>query len=282
MKKVSFSLISKITVAITFFFVGALGARTIEAATEVARINGAVISLQDFEKRYKEHLKFFQFTAPTRKAVLDEIIKKEIGVQEAKKMGLDHDPEVIDRMNTVLYQSYLDKKLSREFENIQVTDDEAKSFYSKNPEIRTSHIFIAVRPDAKEDAIKQASAQIKEIQSKYLASGKMSFAEVAQKHSEGTAAAMGGDIDWQTRDHLDPAYYNAAVQLSVGEVSPIIKTQFGFHIIKLTGKKPWDEVDRPMIKRMVFDQRRQALYDHLMSQLRAQSRVVVHSELLKD
>lgn len=273
--------LSRLTLAVIFFFAGALGATAIQAATELARVNGKVITLQNFQQQYRDTLKYFQFKAPTKKTVLEDIIRREIGIQQARKMGLDRDPAVIDRMNTVLYQAYLDKKLSKQFSAIQVTDDEAKDWYKSNPEIRTSHIFVAVRPDAKPADVQAAYKQIKEIQDKYLRSGK-SFAEVAQKYSEGGAAANGGDIDWQTRDRLDPSYYNAAVKLGVGDVSPIVRTQFGFHIIKLTGRKSWDDVDRPMVKRMVFDQRRHEIYEHFMDQLRKQAHVVVHAELLKD
>jgi peptidyl-prolyl cis-trans isomerase C/peptidyl-prolyl cis-trans isomerase D len=272
--------ISRVTLTVIFFVAGALGAKAIQAATELARVNGTVITLQDFEKKYKDNLKFFQFKAPTKKNMLDDIIKREIGIQEAKKMGLDKDPDVVERMHTVLYQAFLDKKLAKQFDAIQVTDDEAKDFYAKNPEIRTSHIFVAVRPDAKSDDVKKAYATIKEIQDKHLKS--MGFAEVAQKFSEGGAAPMGGDIDWQTRDRLDPKYYETAVGLSVGGVSGIVRSQFGYHIIKLTGKKSWDEVDRPMIKRIVYDERRAKIFEGFMTQLRNQAKVVVNAELLKE
>src|SRR5262245_59671809 len=111
-----------------------------EAATELAKINATTISLEDFNKKYRENLKFFQFKAPTKKGVLDDMIKRELGIQEARKMGLDKDPEVVDRMNTVLYHALLDKKLSKEFEAIHVSDDEAKDYYARNPELRTSHV----------------------------------------------------------------------------------------------------------------------------------------------
>ena len=66
--------ISKYTIWTIFLFTAILGAKAIQAATELARINGTVISLEDFNKRYKESLKYFQFKAPTKKNVLDEII----------------------------------------------------------------------------------------------------------------------------------------------------------------------------------------------------------------
>jgi parvulin-like peptidyl-prolyl isomerase len=272
--------LSKVTCLLILLSTAFLGAKAIQAATELARINGTVISLEDFNRRYKDSLKYFQFKAPSKKNVLDDIIKRELGIQEAHKMGLDKDPSVIDRMNTVLYQAFLDKKLTKEFDQIQVTDAEAHDYYAKYPEIRTSHIFIAVRPDATPADVQKAKEKITEIQSKYLAPGKMSFAEVAQKYSEGVAAPMGGDIDYQTSDKLDPNYYAASMKLGMNQVSPIVRSQFGFHIIKMTGKKPWDEVDHPAVKRAVFDQRRNQIYETYMTQLRNQNKVVVHTELL--
>jgi parvulin-like peptidyl-prolyl isomerase len=272
--------LSKGTCLVILLSTAFLGAKAIEAATELARINGTVISLEDFNRRYQDSLKYFQFKAPTKKNVLDDIIKREIGVQEAHKMGLDKDPAVVDRMNTVLYQAFLDKKLTKQFDQIQVTDAEAREFYAKYPEIRTSHIFIAVRPDATPAEVAKAKEKITEIQQKYLAPGQLSFAQVAQKYSEGVAAPMGGDIDFQSSDKLDPAYFAAAMRLGMNQVSGIVRSQFGFHIIKLTGKKPWEEVDHPAVKRAVFDQRRNQIYETYMAQLRSQNKVVVHTELL--
>jgi peptidyl-prolyl cis-trans isomerase C/peptidyl-prolyl cis-trans isomerase D len=259
------------------------GARAIEAATELAKVNTTSISLEDFNQKYKENLKFFQLRVPTRQSVLDDLIKRELGIQEARKEGLDRDPEVIERMNTVLYHALLDKKLTKDFEAIHISDEDAKEFYGKNPEIRTSHIFVAVRPDAKAEDVKKAREKIDEAQ-RLVNDGKTSFAEIAQKNSEGVAAPNGGDIDYQTRDRLDPAYYEAALKLkSVGAVtSQPVRSQFGFHIIKLTGMRPWDDVDKASVKRMLFDERRAEIFEKYMKTLRAQAKVTEHKELLRD
>ena len=256
----------------------------VAAATELARINGAVITLEDFNKKYRENLKFYnQWKAPTKNGVLDDLIKRELGVQEAKHLGLDKDPEVVDRVNTVLYHALLEKKLSKEVEAIHIADEEAKDFYSKNPELRTSHIFVQVRPDATREQDKKAFDKIKRIQDEYLRDGKMSFAEVAQRFSEGVAAPMGGDIDYQTRDKLDPTFYKTAVELKTpGRVSGIVRSQFGYHIIKLTAVRPWEEVDKAQVKRLLFDERRAQIFERYMVQLKGQSKISVKSELLKE
>ncbi|MEO7165231.1 MAG: SurA N-terminal domain-containing protein, partial [Bdellovibrionia bacterium] len=72
-------------------------------ATELAKINGTTIVLEDFEKKYKDNLRFFPINAPTKKGVLDDLIKRELAIQEAKKEGLERDPEVRDRIDTLLY-----------------------------------------------------------------------------------------------------------------------------------------------------------------------------------
>lgn len=264
-------------VAITFV------ANPVFAATELAKINGTVITLEEFNKRYQDNSKFFQFKTPSRKSVLEDLIKRELAVQEAKKMGLDKDPEVIERLNTVLYQALVEKKLAKEFEKIVVTDGEAKGYYSKNPEIRTSHIFVAVRPNASSEEKKKAYTRIKGIQDEYLKPGKMSFAEVAQRFSEGPAAPMGGDLDYQSRDKLEPTYYSTAVALgSPGKTSGIVETSFGYHIIKLTAVRPWDEADKARAKILLSEEKKSEIFERYMGDLRAQAKVSVKSDLIKE
>ncbi len=270
--------------ALSLLFFAAFGAiKAVEAATEtLATINKKVITLDEFNKKYRENLKFFQFKAPTKKGVLDDLVKRELGIQEAIKEGLDKDPDVIDRMNTVLYHALLDKKLSKDFESIHISDDEAKSYYSRNPEIRTSHIFVAVKPDAKPEEIAKARTKIEGIQKDHLGPNKMSFAEVAQRFSEGPSAPMGGDIDYQTKDKLDPRYYDTAIKLKPGQVSGVVRSQFGFHIIKLTSSRAWDDVDKAQIKRLVFDEQRTKIFDKYMDKLKAQSKVAINETLIKE
>lgn len=261
----------------------ALGARATFAATELAKVNGSVITLEDFNRKYRENLKFYQNKAPNKKAVLDDLIKRELAIQEAKKAGLDRDPEVIDQMNTVLYHALLQKKLARDFEGIHVSDGEAKDYYNKNPEVRTSHIFVAVRPDMSAADKAKAYEKIKKIYEEQIRPGKKSFAEVAQNYSEGAAAPMGGDMDYQTRDKLDPRYYEAAVALrSPGKISSIVESQYGYHIIRLTALRSWEDVDKALIKRLVFEDRRTQIFDKFMTGLRGQAKVDVKADLIKD
>ncbi len=255
------------------------------AATKLAEINSTVITLEEFNKKYRERLKFFRYKAPTKKNVLDELVNREIGISEAKRLKLDKDPEVIEKINTVLFNSLLDKTLATKFDEIDVTDSEVDSYYSRNPEIRTSHVFVQLRFDANAKQQKAAFDKIKSLQDKLnetLKAGKKTFAEFARENSEGVAATTGGDIDYQTKDKLDPTYYETAVNLKkVGAVSDVVRSQFGYHIIMLTGIKDLKDVDKGHYKRIIFDEKRTKIYEAYMDQLKKKSKVVVNSALIK-
>jgi len=249
-------------------------------STELAKINNTVITAESFNKRYQENMKFFQFRVPSKKEVLDDLIKRELAVQEAKSQGLDKDPEIQDRINSVLFQSLVERKLGKDVEKIHISDDDAKSYYEKYPEIRTSHIFVTLPGNASSEEVKTATEKMKSIQ-KALKDESMSFAEVAQKFSEGISAPMGGDIDFQTRDRLDTKYYDEALKLrSPGKVSDIVRTPTGLYIIKLTSIHSWDETDKPKIKRIVFEEKRQKLFEQFMDQLKKKAKITVNEALL--
>ena len=251
------------------------------AATELAKVNGKVITLEEFNKKYEALRPLYQAKVPTKQIVLEDLVKRELGIQEAKKLKLDQDPEVIEEINTVLYQAVLRKQLQAKFEKISITDTDARAWYNKNPEIRTSHIFVPLAPGASKEEEASAMKRIREIQDKELKSGK-SFAEVAQKFSEGVAVPMGGDIDYQGKAQLDPAYYDAALALKTpGKVSGIVRSQMGFHILKLTAIRPWGEVDPAAIRQDVFNERKQGLFDTYMKDLRAKAQITVKNDLVK-
>jgi len=267
--------------ASVLFLIVALVPSAAFSATEIAKVNGKVITLEEFNKKYQALLPLYQNKTPTKQTVLEDLIKRELGVQEAKKLKLEQDPEVIEEMNTVLYQALLRKQLAKDFDKIAITDTDAHAWYNKNPELRTSHIFVPLAIGASKEEEAAAMKKIHEIQDKELKGGK-SFAEVAQKFSEGVAAPMGGDIDYQSKAQLDPAYYEAARALKTpGKVSGIVRSQFGYHIIKLTAIRPWSEVAPAAIRQEVFNERKQGLFDNYMKNLRAKASVTVKNDLVK-
>lgn len=256
-------------------------ARAALDANTVATVDGKTISKDEFERRYKESLNNFKFVPPTKANVLNDIINFELGAAEAKRQGLDKNPVVQERINAVLYESLVESALGEKFNKVvNVSDAEAKAFCQKNPEIRTSHIFVPLKTAALKAETEEAQKKI-HAAAAALKSGKK-FEQVVTQYSSGFATATGGDIGFQTRDKLDPAYYAAALKLSMNGVSAPVRSQYGLHIIKLTGKKSCNEVDLPEFKRMVFDERRMAIFSDYLKGLRSKAKVSINEELVKE
>ncbi len=252
------------------------------ASTEAARVNDKVITLEEVNARLAEAARGNPLAAPTKKQVLDEMIKKEAAVQEARKMKLDQDPSVMDRINTVLYFALIEKKLGADFEKMTLSDAEAKNWYEKNPELRTSHVFIALPPGSPAEDEGKAKARMDEILAD-IKSNKHSFAEAAQKFSEDPSSSLGGDLDYRMKDRLDPAFFRAAQKLGkVGDIAGPVRTPFGYHLIRLTGKRSWMEVDRTRVKRLIIEEKRQELVNRFLNDLRQKTKVSTNDKVVKE
>lgn len=243
-------------------------------AQEVARVNGKIITNDQVNARYAELTKQNPYPV-SRKTVIEELVKREVAVQEAKRLHLDQDPAVVERINTVLFFSLMEKRLSSEFDKIILSDAQAKAWYAKNPEIRTSQIYIALPLSAKPEEEKKAIEKLNSIY-RDIKAGKITFGEAAQQFSEDASANMGGDLDYRTKANLDPAFYEAAVKLDKpGEISTPIRLSSGVALIRLTGKHTWIEVDRSMVKRIIIDEKRQAAVDQYLNGLQQKSSISI-------
>jgi peptidyl-prolyl cis-trans isomerase D len=147
------------------------------------------------------------------------------------------------------------------FARMGVTPTEVQSYYNGNitqyqtPEqVRASHILLNTAGKDEAAVRKQAEDILQQVRSG------ADFAELAKKYSEDEGSkANGGDLDYFSRGRMVPEFETAAFALEVGQVSELVKSQFGFHIIKVVDKKPavtrsLDEV-RPQIEEQLKRQR---------------------------
>jgi parvulin-like peptidyl-prolyl isomerase len=75
------------------------------------------------------------------------------------------------------------------------------------------------------------------------------------------------------KDRLDTSFYRAALKLGKsGDISGVVKTPFGLHLIRLTGKHNWSEVDRQHVKRLILDDKRQEIVSHFLDGLRQKAK----------
>ncbi len=248
----------------------------------LATVGSKKITLDEFNKKYKDVTSQVLSNPPSKKVFLEDLVRYEIGVQEAKKRGFDKDPIVLDRFNQEMYKAFLEKELGSKVEESKVSEAEMKAWYAKNPQIRLSDILIEVKPGATPEQRAEAKKRGGEILDEVKKS-KRAFEELVRLYSDDTTTkALGGDVGWQSRVTLVPSYYNAANALKVNEVSTsLVETPFGFHIIKLTGRRSFEEATKREIRMAVFDEKRKVVFDNFFNGLKKQYQINVNSKLVE-
>lgn len=126
-------------------------------------------------------------------------------------------------------------------QDVQVSEDETKAYYEKNidkytqkEQVRASHILIGITVK------KRSFAEAKKIADKVYAQVKKGakFEDLVKKYSDDyTTVKNGGDLNWFPRGRMVEAFTDSAFSMKPGEFSKPVKTQFGYHIIKVTGRK---------------------------------------------
>lgn len=246
----------------------------------VATVDGVEIRKNQLEQAYAQNALYVSNKRVTKEKVLNDIIAREIGLKRAKAENLQDDPIVKTKMEDVLYHAKISKDLEKKLADIQVSDKEAEDFYRNNKEIRTAHILFRMRavPEQAEvdAAIKQALVVYDELKKK-----PQNWAELANKYSQTSNAATAGDMGFQPAINYAPEYFDHIKNKAVGYISPPVKTQFGFHIIKVLGIREWKDVDPALYKKVVYDQKRDKILDAYFAELRKSAQVKINKELLK-
>ena len=248
----------------------------------IASVGSKKITLDEFNKKYAEVLSQSLAGAPTKKVFLEDLVRYEMGIQEAKKQGIEKDPAFLERVNQELYKVLLERELGKKVQESQVTEEDMKAWYAKNPQIRVSSILIEVKPGASEGQRAEARKRAEEI-FKEVKTSKRTFEELVWLYSDDTTTkALGGDIGWQSRITLNPRFYETAVKLKVNEItSSLVETPFGFHILKLTGRHSFEEATRREIRMGVFDEKRKQHFDNYFNGIKKNYSVNVNEKLLQ-
>jgi len=160
-----------------------------------------------------------------------------------------------------LRQQALQKQMAENFE--EPSAEEVKAYSEENRRIRAQHILLEVgenAPQAKVDSAREAAAAL--VDSAQMEN--VNFSELARRHSQGPTAEKGGDLGFFTRDRMVEEFADAAYALSdSGDVAPEpVRTQFGFHVIRLTNAgEPMAEMKAR--KQMTQERRKQTVEDQI-------------------
>lgn len=249
-------------------------------AQTVATIGDKTITLREFNERY-ERLKKQTLNPPPKDLFLEDLIRFELGVKEAEKRNLREDPIVRDRLNQELYKAVVEDALAEKIDNIKITESEMRAYYEKNPELRTAHILIEVRAEATAEQKAAAKKRAEEILAEVRKS-KEPFEKLVNLYTDDLATKKsGGDIGWQTRLTVAREYYEAALKLRPGQISGLVESPFGFHIIKLSARNSYDQAQKRNIRTAVFDEKRDRLFDQFFTELKKKYPVKSNPAALK-
>ena len=284
----------------------------------MARVNGEPVTKGEFEKFINQLEKNAGGPAPPDRRdeifrnALDGLVNLKLLSQEVKARGVTGDEQVVaeeikkirsrfqtedeftkalaaqqmtaDRLKTEMQtQLGINKLMESEASGASpVTDTDVKDFYDKNPErfkkpeqVRASHILFKTEGD--EAAKKKARASAESVL-KQAKSGK-DFAALAKEHSSDGSAQQGGDLGFFVKEQMVAEFSNAAFAMQPGQISDIVESQFGYHIIKVTERKAPEPVAldqvSPQVKQFLTQQRQKERADTFMKQLRSKAKIEV-------
>lgn len=248
----------------------------------LARFDGHTITVDEYlweKDNLPEAQRNSLRTIEDKKEFLNKIIVREMLLQEALRLGLQNNETIRYKIENYRRNLLINELLNRQIEGETVVSDrEVKDYYlTHNSQFTTETVeasYIVVR--TREDA---------EIIMALLKRGE-SFSDLAKKFSIGPGAESGGSIGEITRGQMIPEFEDAlfALQKS-GDISPIIETDFGYHIIRLDKPKttktiPYDEASK-MIHKLLTDQKEKEFFENFVKKLEKGITIEINDDLLK-
>jgi len=218
-----------------------------------------------------------EFNEKEKKDYLNRWVDIELLYQEALKRGLKEDPRLRERIRKLEKEYLADHLLFLEMrERVRVTDEEVEKYFSDHRreyvrEYRVRHILLNSREKAEEVLGKI---------------GTRSFRYLADRYSEDADAGRGGDLGYLTRGNMIPELEETVFSLKPGEVSGIVKSRFGYHILKLVGSrealgKIHVEDVRGEIMNYLIMKKRERAYNEFIQSLRDETGVVYYNDVYK-
>lgn len=224
----------------------------------VARVNQVELTFDDFKVRLGMLEQERGPIPPDRYGeILRALVREEILFQAAAAQQVDQEARVRQRMEVARRQVVIEELLRRKMETLsQVTDEDIKKAYEENKPLLTtetvgaSHIMVKTAAEA--EAIRAE-----------LTAGKP-FAELAKEKSQDTGSAeKGGELGILSRGQTEAEFETAAFALKDGEISGVVRTQYGFHIIKGGPHgaivQPYDEVKEKLREMLAKQKQRDGL-----------------------
>ena len=192
-------------------------------------------------------------TGAGKRQFADDYLRMKLLASQGMKAGLDKDPEVVRQLGLMRENLVANAQLQKIEKSIAVTDDDLKKLYEAKKgeyeQVTAKHILIAFKgsPAAQsgkpEITEEQAKAKAEDLRKQIVAGA--SFEELAKKESDDTGSgANGGELGDFNRGQMVPEFEQAAFAAKEGEITAPVRTQYGYHIIKVEkkGQTPFEQV----------------------------------------
>jgi peptidyl-prolyl cis-trans isomerase C len=251
----------------------------------VLKINDKSFTAADVEKeigqevrRSPQQLGPLLATKDGQKQFLDRMVRRELLLQEAEKRKIGDHAEVVDQVSALRRELMIRTLLQEEIgTKIKVEDKDVQEYYAAHPEefsgdkVRARHILLQTEEEAKQVQERIAKNE--------------NFEELAKTLSKDTStAAKGGDLDFFSRDQMVPEFAKAAFALKPGEVSGIVKSPFGYHLIKLVDRRKGQPLTLEQVKgqlqRRLLDERQNQRFTQWMKDLEGAAKITRDESLL--
>ncbi len=191
-------------------------------------------------------------------------------VYEKKAKSIENTPQ----FKAAKMKLAVDMWLKNEFNNIKISDSEAKAFYEKNkdiffksaPQIKARHILV------KDEKLAQKLInELKGLKGKAL---EEKFASLAKKYSIGPSKVQGGELGWFNPKQMVPEFAKAAESLKPGEITlKPVKTRFGYHIILVEAKKSNSYIPFEKVKSQIIGYLKQQKLKKELQNLQKQEKI---------
>ncbi|MBU3192336.1 peptidylprolyl isomerase [Clostridium bowmanii] len=234
----------------------------------LAIVNGSEIMEKDIERsllRFPKETQDHYKTEEGKKQFLEQIINFELIYNYAVDNDMKNDPEYIEQINLIEKDLLIQIGVKNIMADVDITEEEIQKYYENN-----SEMFKSEESASAKHILVDTLVQMKEI--KIEITNGLSFEEAAQKYSKCPSSAQGGSLGSFTRGRMVPEFEKAAFELEVGEISEPVKTQFGYHLIKLDEKSLGEakslEESRQMIVKNILNQKQNEKYISSVAELK--------------
>jgi peptidyl-prolyl cis-trans isomerase C len=269
----------------------------------VAEVGSYKITLADFEERINEQnpLVRSRYQSEDQKTkLLNSLVEQEAMVMEAKRLGLDKDPEVVRGIKKIMARHLVDQEFNKKkVKQIEISDEEIKKYYEENhdryhsPEkLRVHHIFFAgpVNDQAKrEDAEKRANNVLTKIMTK--PKDRRFFLQLAKESSDDEKTrATGGDTNFKSTEDLEKIYGREFTQQAfklqqTNDLSPVFSDEKGFYILRHSGKQSAVNLELEKVKGQIrttlFARARGEAYKAFVEEVKKKAGVQVFADIAK-